>query len=90
MEEGSKRASTFAAKSGGFLGHGVEHGEDFFVVVEKLIVSRVVKIVAGEGEFEPSLSLGCFLAGIAQFIDEDSFVSSLAPSLGKVRAHGSR
>jgi hypothetical protein len=59
----------------------MEHGEYFFVIVEEFLVGGLVEITASKGEFEPGLGLGGFLAGIAQFIYEDGFVSSLAPGL---------
>jgi hypothetical protein len=42
---------------------------------------------AGQGELKPGLSFSRFLAGIAQFVNKYGLVSSLTPSLGKIRAN---
>ena len=74
-------------KGRGFLRHGMEHGEDLFVFIVQIFVNWLVKIMAGEGEFEPGLGFGGFLAGVGKLIDEDGFVSPLAPGFGHIRAH---
>jgi hypothetical protein len=57
--------SAFAAKSGGFLSHGMEHGENLFVFIMQFFVNLVINIVASKGEFEPGLGFGGFLAGFS-------------------------
>jgi hypothetical protein len=75
------------AKSGGFLRHGMEHGEDLLILIIQIFINLGINISTGEGEFEPGLGFGGFLPRIGQLIDKDSFVSSLAPGLGKVGAN---
>jgi len=62
----------------------VKHGEYLLIIFKEFFENLFIDIIASQGELKPSLGFGCFLAGIAQFVEEDGLVSSLPPSLGTV------
>ena len=47
-----------------------------------------IQVIATHGKFDPDLRFGGFGLRVGKLADERTFVSSLAPCLGQVRANG--